>query len=230
MMKAWHFTGSTLRDGSPIPPDGEWLEHSGKLRMCRLGLHASRRALDALRYAPGSTLCRVECAGATIEDDDKLVCSRRKILWRLDATELLRAFARHEALSVADAWDPPDAVLRWLLKGRGEDRSAAYWAARSAARSAARAAARAAAYWAARSAARAAYWAADWAARSAARSAAYWAARSAADSAAAWAAEAAGAAARSAAYWAARSAAEETLQSMIREARDEGVNHWEWTL
>ena len=59
-MKAWHFVGEMLRDGRPVPPDGEWLVHDGKLVMCESGYHASEQLLDALYYAPGSIICRVE--------------------------------------------------------------------------------------------------------------------------------------------------------------------------
>lgn len=33
-IKAWHFVGDTLRDGSPIPADGEWLEIDGPVELC----------------------------------------------------------------------------------------------------------------------------------------------------------------------------------------------------
>ena len=36
----WHFVGDTLRDGRPVPPDGEWLEHTGPIDWCRSGLYA----------------------------------------------------------------------------------------------------------------------------------------------------------------------------------------------
>ena len=125
---AWHFVGDKLRNGQPVPPDGEWLEWTGPLVMCRSGLHASRDPWDALAYAPGPILCRVECDGTIIEHDDKLVCSHRKIIERRDATEGLRYFARAEALSVAHLWDPPDVVLEFLMTGDEELRSAS-WAA-----------------------------------------------------------------------------------------------------
>jgi hypothetical protein len=63
MTLAWHFVGATLRDGRPIPADGEWLEHVGRIEICNTGLHASRRPAHALKYAPGATLCLVECDG-----------------------------------------------------------------------------------------------------------------------------------------------------------------------
>src|SRR5688572_4414174 len=97
-VSGWHFVGATLRDGRPVPADGEWLEHSGPLVMCESGLHFSERLIDALYYAPGNTLCRVTCSGQILRDTDKLVCSRRRIDWRIDAEPVLRAFARRCAL------------------------------------------------------------------------------------------------------------------------------------
>ena len=174
MIRAFHFVGKTLRDGGPVPPDGEWLLYEGELVMCESGLHASKDPFDALGYAPGETLCLVECDGQIIEGDDKLVCSQRKIIARMDATELLRYFARMQALSVIHLWDAPDVVLDYLMTGdeslRAAASAAAWYAASAAASAAARAAARAAAWDAARAAARPAAWDAAWdAARYAAR-------------------------------------------------------------
>lgn len=45
MKTAYHFVGETLRDGRPVPADGEWLEHDGKIIMCEAGLHASLHPL-----------------------------------------------------------------------------------------------------------------------------------------------------------------------------------------
>lgn len=50
----WHFVGAALRDGRPVPPDGEWLVHEGPVRISNSGLHGGRRILDALKWAPGS--------------------------------------------------------------------------------------------------------------------------------------------------------------------------------
>jgi hypothetical protein len=170
----WHFVGETLRDGRPIPADGEWLEHKGPLELCESGLHFSLHPFDALRYAPGTTLCLVEIGGEVIMGDDKGVCSRRRIVARMDATEMLRYFARMQALSVVHLWDAPDVVLDWLMSGNEKIRAAA-WAAAWAAEVAAAWAAEGAAAWAAvGAAARGAAWAAAWAAaRGAARGAAW---------------------------------------------------------
>ena len=47
-MMAYHFVNATLRDGRPVPPDGEWLEHDGAVVMCESGLHASLTPWQAL--------------------------------------------------------------------------------------------------------------------------------------------------------------------------------------
>ena len=174
-IQAWHFTGNKLRDGRPLPADGEWLVHEGEIEICRTGLHASRRVIDALQYAPGSTICRVTCCDIVTEhQNDKLVCRERRIDWRIEnADEVLRAFARKSALSVIHLWDAPAIVRQYLETGDESIRDAARAAARDAAWDAARAAARDAA----RAAARDAAWAA---ARAAARDAAMVAARDAA--------------------------------------------------
>ena len=125
---AWHFTGPNLRDGTPIPRAGKWLQFDGNLVLCETGLHASRQPFDALQFAPGNLLHLVDVGGTIIEDNDKLVCSRRKIIVSMDADPLMRYFARMQALSVVHLWDAPDVVLDFLM---GDD------AARAAARDAA---------------------------------------------------------------------------------------------
>ena len=172
----WHFLrGDKLRDGTTAPADGEWLEFSGNLEMCESGLHFSSLPHQALEYAPGATLCLVEYGGKVIMGGDKGVCSRRKIIARMDATELLRFYARMQAVKVIEYWDtePPEVVCDYLMTGDESLRAAA----RAAARVAAWAAARDAAWDAAWDAARDAAWAA---ARDAARDAAGDAARDAA--------------------------------------------------
>jgi len=119
-MKAWHFVGKSLRDGSPVPKDGETLVFTGEPILCEQGYHASLSARDALRYAPGNILCRVECGGKIIEDTDKLVCTERTIIQRIDATEMLRYFARMQALSVIHLYPngTDDVVFDFLMTGK----------------------------------------------------------------------------------------------------------------
>ena len=156
-LRAYHFVGDTLRDGRPVPADGVWLEHDGLLEMCISGLHASQCPFDALTYAPGFVLCLVEVDGEMIEQGDKLVARRRRIVSRVDATELLRLFAGLCALDVIDRWDAPNKVVKEYLTTGNESlwaaardaawnaalaAGAAAWAARDAAWNAARDAAR----------------------------------------------------------------------------------------
>jgi hypothetical protein len=189
---AYHFlkAGDVMRDGKIAPKIGEKLVYTGKLELCKSGLHASIEPSDALRYAPGSVICKVLCEGKIIRAEDKLICSERTIITKMDGTELLKYAARVFALSVIDKWDAPDVVLDWLMTGEEDIR----WAAAEAAAYAAYAAAADAAKATATAEAVAAYAAAD------AADAAYAAAAAAADAAYAYAAAAAAAYANAAAY------------------------------
>lgn len=135
-MLGWHFVDETLKDGRPVPADGEALTHDGPISLCEQGLHASERVLDALKFASGNVICRVECDAVGDRQADKFVCGSRTILWRLDGEEVLRAFARKVALDVADFWDMPDEVRRFLETGNDNLRVAARGAARQASREA----------------------------------------------------------------------------------------------
>ena len=156
MTVAWHFAGTQMRDGSRLGAPGEVETYDGPLEMCESGLHASERLLDALKYAPGSLLRRVRLSGEILRGDDKLVASRREVLWECDMTPALRLFARRCALDVAHLWDMPPIVREYLMTGREGIGYAARNAASAAAGAAARAAASAAASAAARNAAGAA--------------------------------------------------------------------------
>ena len=155
-MRAWHFVGATLRDGSPIPADGELLKFNDRPIMCEQGLHASLDPFDAMQYAPGENLCLVECGGTILHQSDKLVCTERTIIARMDATDMLRYFARMQAVSALRYWDtdPPEVVLDYLMTGDESIRDATWAAARAATWDATRDAAWAAARDAARDAAR----------------------------------------------------------------------------
>ena len=155
-MKAWHFVGNNLRDGRPVPADGEWLVHNDAVVLCEAGLHASLDPFDALQYAPGPILCRVELRGVIVRGEDKVAASQRRIIKRRDMTDVLRYFARMQALSVIHRRDPcpPDVVLDYLITGDEQLRDAAMDAAWAAANAAAWAAAWAAANAAAWAAAR----------------------------------------------------------------------------
>lgn len=163
----WHFIASDHklkhRDDRIVIP-GETLSVEGDLILCERGLHASRRALDALRYTNNNevTVCRVECWGDVQEEDDKLVARNRRALWMYDATKVLHQFAVDIAREALDLYAPDsdnaviqktnlahrhllDLKQRWI---DGETLSDAAWsAARSAAWSAARSSAARSAAW-----------------------------------------------------------------------------------
>ena len=184
----WYFSEESrlLRhgDGRPIAL-GVMHEVDAPIELCERGLHASVRAIDALEFAPGPIVWRVELSGEIKMGDDKCVATHRKYIGGgVDASAVMRAFARRCALDAAHLWDMPPLVRAYLETGEESIRDAARAAARAAAGDAAWATARDAAWAAARAAARDAAWAT---ARDAARAAAWAAARDAAR-AAAWAA------------------------------------------
>ena len=120
---AWHFLNAdgALRDGRVAPPDGEWLTHTGPLVPCQSGLHASESILDALWYAPGPIICRVELdggrEGACANRCDKLVAARRRILWRpRRGDERAGAASVRAVVRVAGdwPWDAPAVVREYL--------------------------------------------------------------------------------------------------------------------
>ena len=141
---AWHFTGKTLRYGSPTPPIGHTLKMDGEIILCERGFHASLHPFDALLYAPGQFLHKVEMGGNILHQNDKLVASERTILQSIDATELLCKASRLYALDVIHLWNAPKVVQDFLKTGDEKLRDAALAAAWTAAWTDARAAALAA--------------------------------------------------------------------------------------
>jgi hypothetical protein len=185
----------------------------GQPEVCVRGLHASERPIDALQYANSDILYMVELSGEIDSSCDKISAQNRKYINRIDATKILRVFARSCALINIEKIinycedDSYELILRWLKTGDDKIKDAAYCAANSAANRAANRVAGSAAY-------SASYWAADAAAYSAADSAAYSVAGSAAGSAADSAADSE---AYSAAYSAAHSDMNTILVGLINE-------------
>ena len=191
-MTGWHWIKAdrTLRTGEVVKA-GRTYTAVGPLVMCRNGMHASRRALDALQYAPGPIICRVKLRGEVIHQSDKSVARERRVLWLADATTLLHQFAcavAAEALALTEcrgervdprSWAAIHIKERWL-RGLATD------AELNAAWDAAWDAAGATAWTAAWTAAWAAAWDAAWAAAGAAARDAAWAAAWDAAWAAAW--------------------------------------------
>jgi len=93
--------------------------------LCEIGLHASERAFDALKYAPEPILYRVQLGGKIVRGNDKAVATSRKYLAEIDATPILRQFARKCALKVIHLWDAPRVVRDYLETGDESLRAAA---------------------------------------------------------------------------------------------------------
>ena len=144
-------------DGRPIAVgETHEIEIPPPLMLCRRGLHFASSVLEALVYAPGNILWRVEVSGEILRDVDKGCAQRRTYLARLDAEAILWEFARWCARSLLHLWNAPQVVRDYLISGDESLRAAAWAAAEDAAWAAAWAAARDAAW----AAAKAAAWAA----------------------------------------------------------------------
>jgi hypothetical protein len=183
----WHLlpADKKLRFGdSRLVRTGRTIKVKCQPILCHAGLHACRRPIDALQYAPGPIICRVTLGGTILHGSDKSVGTERTVLWMADATNTLHRFAcavAEESLKTAKVEDERcyNAIrvkLRWL-EGNATDeelasasasaRGAARGAAWASARASASASARGAARGAARDAARSAAWDAAWACASA---------------------------------------------------------------
>jgi len=147
VVKAWYFSYPNCRlrygDDREIKA-GVIHKVDCKPVLCESGLHGSVNILDALKYAPGPYIWRVNLRGEIIKGDDKAVATEREYLWGYDATDVLRYFARLCALDVVHLWAAPEVVIQYLKTGDEKLRAAA-WAAACAAACAACAATRAAA-------------------------------------------------------------------------------------
>ncbi len=171
---AWHWLAEDRRlqfNTREVVQVGQTLKVDPPITLCLRGLHASVRALEALGYAPGPIVCRVEMGGEMVYSDDKLCATERTVLWMANATKTLHEFACWCAMTALErerkagrepdirCWNAIEVKLRWL---RGEATDEELVAAKVAARVAASPVARVAAKVAARVAACAAAYDAAW--------------------------------------------------------------------
>ena len=92
---------------------------------------------EALVVAGSYHVTRFSCRVLGRDDQGELRCAAGKPTLDYDATEVLRAFGRKEALRVAHLWGAPAVVTQYLRTGDPKLRAAAEVAARNAARVAA---------------------------------------------------------------------------------------------
>ena len=202
-MKAWHFLTEDriLKHGDGrIVKVGKTYECEGHIILCKNGMHGSVKVTDALKYAPGPILCRVEIEECLKKGGDKIAGRKRTALAIENVSKILHLFAIDCAeRALAKAKNPDSRSIKALevkkiwIKGEATDKELKE--ARAEAEAAAEEAASAAwAEYAAGEAAAAATWVASWAAEAWAAEAAWaasWAAAAAAEAEAAEAAEAA---------------------------------------
>ena len=121
-IKGWHFCGGwKLRDGQKLVI-GKTYHVEGELVMCQLGLHLSERIIDALKYAPGSVICRVEGWGDVQHGGNKVLCRYRTVISAIDGERILHLAAckwAADALKVAKVtdercWNAIRTKRRWL--------------------------------------------------------------------------------------------------------------------
>lgn len=145
----WHFLPDDRRlqyGYRELVEVGKTIRVVGTPKLCKHGLHASVRAIDALWYAPGPIVCRVTLGGEIVEDDDKVAAEERTVVWMADATNTLHEFAcrcaedalRATNINDRQLWEAIEVKRRWL---KGEATNEQLAAARAAAMDAARAAA-----------------------------------------------------------------------------------------
>ena len=111
-MKTWHFITEDrilqYGDGRVVEV-GKTYECKGEIILCKNGMHASVNIIDALKYAPGPVLCRVELEDDLKIDTDKIAGRKRKVLAMEDVSKILHLFAidcAERALSKIDNPDP----------------------------------------------------------------------------------------------------------------------------
>jgi len=121
----WHFLSSDrcLDGGNGCQVRvGETYTVEGHPVLCEHGLHASRRAIDALKYAPGPIVCRVRLGGLVVEDDDKAAATERTVFGMADVTQALHEFAvwcaegalRRDGVTDERCWRALKTKLAWL--------------------------------------------------------------------------------------------------------------------
>ena len=141
-MLAWYFA----RENNRLKFNDHRLITIGKMHtvkcapiLCCQGLHGSVQLLDALHYAPGPMLYRVDITRKLDIEGDKICGQRRKYLGVIDATEVVRRFTRNQALINIEKIKPHCAasqyelILDWLKTGNPRLRVVAQTAAKAAA-------------------------------------------------------------------------------------------------
>ncbi len=95
-MNMFHYENDTLGydDGRKIVV-GKWLEVNCEPELCKAGLHASERLVDATTYSEQfAYLALVEVGGTIVRGDDKVAAKRRRTIARIPTAELYPRLTR----------------------------------------------------------------------------------------------------------------------------------------
>jgi len=106
---AWHFLPANKRlqhGDNRLVRAGCTYRYRGTepIALGEAGMHASTDILDALKYAGGPMLCRVEMSGEMIQGDDQLVATARKVLWVIPADAMERVLRLWAGSCVRRVW------------------------------------------------------------------------------------------------------------------------------
>jgi hypothetical protein len=120
-MKAWYFAHESNKlqyeDGREIKI-GETHTVDCIPQCCKQGLHGSLKLIDALFYAKGPIVYRVDIKGKIDKEQDKICGQSRTYLYGgINVKKELHEFARLCALKVATLWCAPEIVIRYLKTG-----------------------------------------------------------------------------------------------------------------
>ena len=141
-MLAWYFASENNRlnyGDNRLIEIGKMHTVKHKPVLCKKGLHGSVQLLDALGYAPGPMLYRVDITRKLDIRHDKLCGQRRQYLAGFDATSVLQEFTRMQNLIHIKHIKPYcsdgqyEVILEWLNTGNPDLRAATVTAAKSAA-------------------------------------------------------------------------------------------------
>jgi len=108
---------------------GKTYSMEGEIIPCVRGFHGSEHPFDALGYTQADSLDLVELAGTIVphgDPVDKHAASQRTHIVRINATDILLAFARWCALQVVHLWTDADAVRQYLTSGNPAFHDAAW--------------------------------------------------------------------------------------------------------
>lgn len=97
---------------------GQTQTAEGRLELCNNGMHASRRALDALQYAEGAVICQLGLSGEVLAMADAMIVLHEFMCWCAEQALLREREAGREP--DPRSWKAIEVKRKWL-KGEATD-------------------------------------------------------------------------------------------------------------